>query len=276
MKTNELQKLVDNYISTIDYNLNNIEDAINADEADINNLLPRYKEILTTTSSNVSERWLKREKYLRTEFVLSVLSDKYPKQRLTLSLAIDAMINILDDFYDEDLPKKQKQVFLIELLRTSSLAYSRMPNTDFVKELGIYLDKLITLAIAEDYFLNLIKKTNNLEKVVKYSKTLLLNRAMDIDYFAQIGLSSIEDSTMPFRIFRALNILKKDILDIERDLEAGQETVVTNICGRDFEKKKYFNKLSSDILSESKVENIELKKMIENEIVEIEKLASQL
>ncbi len=275
----DIQKIVENYRESISLNIDVIRSEIN-DNPVINDkeTIKLYEEILSKTSQVVSERWLKKEKYLRTKHTVSVFGDNFPKDLLILSLCVDAMVNILDDFYDEPLSKEQKQIYLIELLRVNSIINCKIPSLNLLADLGEYFDKLITLAIAENFILQQIKENLEFEFVISQGSSLLLTRAYDMDIFVQIAEHNNTQNTLiyEFRILRALNILKKDILDLRRDIETDQESIVTCVYQSDLPNESVLVGIANKILSQKKDKRAKLQRlsdMINNEAEEIKSLA---
>jgi len=279
----DIQKIVENYRESISLNLDDINSEIIKNPViSEKEILSLFQELLSNTSYVVSERWLKKEKYLRTKYTLSVFGESFPQDRLTLSLCVDAMVNILDDFYDEALTKKQKQIYLIELLRVISIINQNIPSLELSVEFGKYFDKLITLAVCENFNLKQMKENLNDDFVISTGASLLLTRAYDMDIFVQIAESNNSHNTllMEFRLLRALSILKKDILDLKRDIETDQESIVTFVFQSNLATQKILIDISNKILTNKllKINNIpnKLSDMINNEANEIISLAKQI
>ena len=185
-----------------------------------------YEDILYVSCKNLTKKWSSERKYIRTLFIEKAFSNFYPKKYLKISLYIDAIVNILDDLLDEKMDKKEKTFYIIEFLRIFSLYNYEKPNNNIQIAMGRYFNKLITLAIAENHFINLLKKEKKERKIIEYSINYFNLRCLDIDIFNEIIFTDYKASDNEkekirkiARIFRALNILKKDIKDIEYDLK---------------------------------------------------------
>jgi len=279
----DLEKIVNIYRSSISHNLENIENEFQENPNFFGkDLLNQYNDILSKTSQVVSERWIKKEKYLRTKYAYNVYKDEYPQDLLVLSLCIDAMINILDDFYDENLSKEKKQIYLIELLRVNSFINQHMPSLDLLNELGFYFDKLITLAVAENFSLAEMKRNDNEDFIKNTATSILLTRASDVDIFVQLAeyKNNITSLVKDFRLFRALNILKKDILDLENDIASGQESVVTFLHQSSIDANQVLISVSKSLIAldtkGSTSASRRLSDMINSEVNEILLLARNL
>lgn len=235
MKNTNLKKeLVAKYQTTVDDNVKIIEKIFTDLGIDSSTYLDEYKTILHRSSEYVSGRWEKGEKYTRTEFVMSAFGSRYPESIVGLSLSIDAMINILDDLLDENLEPKIKMLFVVEYLRAFAIYNSLITNSMINERMSSYFNKLIMLAVFENAILSEFKKNSDLSKMSFMATELLISRAQDIDIFVEIALLSSKFSEIDkelilksARYFRAVNIFKKDILDIRHDKENGQETLVT-------------------------------------------------
>jgi len=253
-KIKNMQKNIKKYKQTIKKNISNIKSFLK----DLRMKEPPislYEKILTSCSNEVTSRWSSGRKYCRTFFVQQAFKELYPQKYIQLSLSLDAMVNILDDLLDEKMEKEIKIKYVLEFLRNFAVYNSLVSNLnsfEIQKKVAKYFDKLITLAIAEGFYEKLISREKNLAKVVKWSSNLLLCRAMDIDIFVEIALLGCKNlkKTSPIkksaRVFRAVNILKKDIQDIEHDLKNNIPTVVTLVISKKvFDFSEYINSLLS-------------------------------
>ena len=194
--------------------------------------LSLYESVLNQSSDQIISNWLSGRKYTRTLFTQKAFGKLYPMKYTKLSLCIDAMVNILDDFFDEILDKRTKANYIIEFLRVFSTYENECPRK-IHKALKNYFEKLITLAVAEGFYQQQIVQEKDINKIAKDSADLLVCRRQDIDVFIEIALLTYKNrKVIPQikkigRIFRALNILKKDIKDIEHDTKNNIDTVVT-------------------------------------------------
>ena len=250
-----MKQLTKIYESTTKENLDEIKNILKKCEMDKSLNIASYEKILSVSTDNVSKKWKSGRKYARTYFVAQAFGSHYPEKYLKFSMLFDAMVNILDDFFDEDLSKEEKGLYVLEFLRVFSLYNIYCPNIKIQKDTALYFNKLITLAIGENTYFNLIKKEKQIEKIVKYSADLLLCRAMDIDIFVEIALieknnKKEENLKKIAKIFRAINIFKKDIDDIEHDQKNNIETVTINVVNRNDQNfSEYTNKLLDFLIS---------------------------
>lgn len=284
------KKLSKSYKETLRGNFVDINDILIEFNIDKSKLFPVCRYLLESSSDNIVNKWLTKKKYVRTAFVLRAFSKSYPLNGLKKSLMIDAMVNILDDLLDEKLSQDDKKLYVLEYLRVFSNFLSTCPDKYILKALGKYINRLITLAIAEFEFLNFISKEKNRRKIIDLSFKLLSLRSQDIDIFVQIpmhldkGLKS-EKLLKNFRIFRVVNLLKKDLADIDHDKQNNQETLVTYMLKRkDYEFKGFISDLKErfkieheKVLSRYQDKNASdivqrLNKMFEEELLEIDNL----
>lgn len=200
--------------------------------------LSLYEDILNCSSSQITSKWLSGRKYCRTHFVQKMFGKLYPIKHTQSSLCIDAMVNILDDLLDEPLNKKSKAEYVIEFLRIFSIYNSEYTSKKNQKSIEKYFNKLITLAIAENFYQKQIIQEQNINKIVSKSIDLLICRGMDMDIFIEIALSEFKNKKAMqnikkiSRIFRAINILKKDIKDIQHDQKNNIETVIILVLSK--------------------------------------------
>jgi len=277
------------YQESLEKNIDDISKILDDLEMTFPDLMQIYKRALLASSENIANKWASERKYQRTYFVQTAFSNFYPKEITELSLYIDAMVNILDDLFDENLNKEVKGLYILEFSRVFSLYNYCYPDKKIQEMVGQYFNKLIVLALTEDIYGKLIKEEKDLNKIVKYSAELLLCRAMDIDIFIEIALQDQGDKSDNIRkigrIFRALSILKKDVKDIEHDTKNNIDTVITDIVSK---KEILFNeyiesliahlldradKINKDDVSEEvKTPTEGFSKMIKNIIKEIKEI----
>lgn len=265
------------YEKELDENILRIEKIIK--DLQLEDKLPilLYKDILSKSMQVVTNNWRTQKKYCRTLFVMKILENEYSKKNLSTSINLDAMINILDDLFDENLDLQRRKLYILEYLRIFP-NFIETYNEDASREqIASYFNKLITLAMAEQSYLNQIKSTSDLDEIIKTSAELLITRAMDIDVFANLGVSGkkwsgeqLKNYRNNIRIFRALNILKKDLLDIQDDLEKNQESLVTFIYqNRSDELDKYLIGLTNLLINKvniQKYKNSDVPERLKNEI----------
>jgi len=239
-----LDKLKKIYEETAEENLRDIKQILKNNRVEDLDLIQRCDSILFSTPHHVSNKWSCYRKYVRTLFVKEAFSKFYPNKYLEISLYIDALVNILDDLLDEELNKQEKSLYVLELLRDFSLYHRKEIPRTIQNDVFHYFNKLLALAIAERHYINLIKKEESLEKIMNYSIKSFNLRSLDIDIFVEIALAGNniknkmggEKIKKIARIFRAINLIKKDINDIKYDKSHNLETVITIMASK---KKKY-------------------------------------
>ncbi|MBD3363226.1 hypothetical protein GF362_05890 [Candidatus Dojkabacteria bacterium] len=238
MKSQEAtSQVVSFYRQSISQNLKIIKKILKTFEIDDEPITTTSQDILTDSSKLISSKWLEERKYLRSNFILEGFGELYPTSILQLSVNIDAMINILDDLLDENINNEIKTLYIFEFLRIFSIYSYKSKKIEINDLMGNYINKLITLAVSESYYLKQIKNNLDLEYVMQASIKTLTLRSLDIDVFVELVMQTlgIYDKNefniirMSSRLFRAVNILKKDIDDIDYDIKNEQETLVTYI-----------------------------------------------
>lgn len=244
-----MKKNINLYQKKIRENIESIEKQLKNLEIEDEIPIDIYRNALKESAKQVTAKWSSGRKYCRTLFVQNAFGDLYPDKYTELSLFVDAMVNILDDFFDEELGKEVKGLYILEYLKLFSLFNFSEHSNRLKDDLGVYFNKLITLALAEDFYEKRIAKSNDLGDIVSDSAKLLLCRGMDIDIFTRIALldSRAKDSNDNLlklaRIFRALNIFKKDIKDLEHDRANGIQTVTVTVEDKGIDYKEYSKSL---------------------------------
>ncbi len=284
-----MKKNIELYRRTVYKNIKNIEKILI--DLKIEDEIPIiiYDKFLNQSVEQVIEKWETGRKYCRTEFIQKAFEKEYLKELTELSLFVDSAVNILDDLLDEDIDKNNKTLMMVEVTRVFSLLNFSCPSKKIQIILGEYFNKLITLALSENLYQNKILKDNNFKNIIDNSANLLLYRGMDIDFFSEIALINfknkniIEDIKYLARIFRAINIFKKDIKDIKHDRKNNINTVTLTILNKKINFSDYSVKLVEDLISriDLRYENIDrkyyfifnnFKRMIEKEKKEIIKI----
>jgi len=254
-----MKEIISIYKKSVDKNLKDISSIL--EKLDIKNpeVILSCKKILNLSADNVINKWLSGRKYSRTVFVKQAFGKFYPKKYLEISMSIDAMINILDDLIDEKVDDKEKTLFILEFLRVYSLYNSENPKGKIQIALGHDFNKLISIAISEGIYQKMIAKEKNIEKIIEYSVQIFGCRGTDINIFNEIALTDVKNNNAAKkikeigRIFRAVNIFKKDIKDINYDKKMGMETIITIMSSRkDYNFLEYAEKLLDQFLEKAK------------------------
>ncbi|HHD92611.1 MAG TPA: hypothetical protein ENL06_03270 [Candidatus Portnoybacteria bacterium] len=243
------------YQNSINQNLSIIKDILNDLNLKNKDLSDQYSKTLALSSSKIANKWLSGRKYCRTLFAQQAFKNRYPKKHTLFSLQIDALVNILDDLLDEQLSPEEKTFYILEFLRVFSLHEKDCPE-QIKKDLGIYINQLITLAVAEEFYQQRVQKETDFDKIVDISTSLLICRGMDMDIFTQIALISQRNispenkrTIVHFgRLFRAINILKKDVDDISHDQKNKIKTMTTIVLKKKINFSDYLQQVSLSII----------------------------
>ncbi|MFH1445500.1 MAG: hypothetical protein ABIF08_03405 [Nanoarchaeota archaeon] len=244
-----------------------------------------FMSIVEQSMEGIINNWVSGKKYTRTLFMGQVMGDMYPQEAVELSLSVDSIINILDDILDENLDKNTNAAYIVEIIRILAVFTSKLSDETQRKSVENYFNKIISIAIGEQVYKNMIKNENNPEKIIDLITEVYACRSLDMDIFVELPLLEISLSPSDVsrmlvlgRHFRTLNLIKKDIDDIERDRIAETETGVTLSIekGNPIE---ILRTITERVVADSKQINLDeqthladnFKKMIENEKQEINK-----
>ncbi len=238
------------YKKGINGNIDSIIEIIKNLEMTINPPIDLFKQLLNKSSDQIIFNWSSGRKYSRTSFVQKSFENHFPNHLLPLFLSIDATVNILDDLLDEDMDKEKRGNYIVEILRNLPTYTDKNIPTEIRKSINEYFNKLIVLAVSEDFYKLNIQNEDNLDEIIKKSVSLLKCRAMDIDIFTDIALANYKSNNQIDiknlnRLFRSLNIFKKDLLDIPYDKEKGMETIAILVLNRN---KNYFQEYAMRII----------------------------
>lgn len=201
-----------------------------------------YRSVLVDSSRMVKGKWETGRKYARTAFVRKALGSSYPEELTEKSLSVDSIINILDDLFDEKLDTLTKSLLIIETgVLLGFLNKHEMYTKKVAKIFGEYLYKIVFMGLTERILKEALTKTEGTESFFRIALSIYLARSMDIDFFVQIVDKKLMGEA---RTFRALNLIKKDMDDIEHDIENENDTPITILYKRDKELLKEFIEFS--------------------------------
>jgi len=235
----DMNEIISIYNDSVNNNLKMIENIIRSDIGlGDPHLMELFKETLQTSKNELVKKWRTGKKYLRTLAAVKAFPD-YPVDSLKISISIDAIINILDDLLDEKLEKRAKNYYIVEIIRT--LANYHYQNNDEIIRLciGNYFNKCMTIAILEKHFYDLVRNENREDELLKYLTYVYDIRSLDIDVFIEIPLLESNifhvkgDVLKAARSYRALELIKKDFLDVEHDGDSGIDTLFTILWDRE-------------------------------------------
>lgn len=224
--------LIENYLVTLYDDVEKLKNVL--DHLDILDSIDirKFGDVLNISAQNLVNKWKNQSKILRTEVMYSIIPD-YPDDVLEKSILLDAMINLLDDMYDENLTKEDVGLYVIELIRLLS-NINRQKLSDIEREkISEYFIKILGIAIVESKYRDKIKNSNHFSEVIKYSIECYDCKSMDFDIFIELPLLKmdvnprVQDHIVSLgEVYRAISIILKDIKDIEHDTQNNIETPI--------------------------------------------------
>lgn len=236
---NKIKKISIDSIRKILDNLINDSDVIDA----------YLNKIIEESSSTLVSKWKVNKKILRTSYMYRLIPN-YPEKILELSIIIDAIVNLLDDLYDEILSKEQRALIIIELLRLLPFVIKPYPKPVGLK-ISEYFNKILTVALTESIYKQLIEETIDLNEKLKYFIECYNFKSKDIDLFVELPLielgineESIKNTVSLFNIYRALHIISKDIMDISHDLKNHTFTPIILLMQTENDFRSYMNRVT--------------------------------
>ena len=225
-KNDVTETLIERYLSMVELNLSCIDDTVHEKDGQ-----SPLEQMIRRAAGNLTEKWRRGRKTLRTEVAYRALRG-YPDSTLNTSLTLDAMINLLDDIYDEALGKEEMALYIVELIRT-------IANMNHLLEEGKrammeqYFNKILVIAFSEMHYRTGIKESVSYEEKLSNVIRCYDVKSTDMDVFIELPLRAmgLDDETTPMytrmgRVHRAVSIIVKDLDDLEHDVEAGEETPV--------------------------------------------------
>ncbi len=179
------------------------------------------------TTSLLTDKWRSGRKVVRTIFAVKAFPN-YPNECLKISLYIDAMVNLLDDIFDELMSKYERSLHIVEFIKVMSLFFSELfreaRSAEIAGAMSKYLSKILCVAASEIHYGSRIREMSELDDIVEYSIKCYDYRAMDVDVFFEIPMIKLYGNVNPdllslARNFRAVNLILKDYRDIQHDIK---------------------------------------------------------
>jgi len=191
----------------------------------------QYMHMTRLSTDNLIEKWRTGRKTLRTEIAYRGIAD-YPDSNLETSLLLDAMINLLDDVYDEAMGKDEMSLYIVELISTIAKMSSVIGDEEreTVEE---YFQKILLIAFSELLYRNRINEAASHEERRSLVTRCYEVKSMDMDAFIELPLRAKgydEESVSRWvelgRVHRAISIIIKDLEDLDHDRGVGEQTPV--------------------------------------------------
>ncbi len=189
--------------------------------------------ILGRSCDNLTSTWISGRKYVRTYYIMEAFP-AYSKHAQELSIKLDAMVNLLDDLLDENLSREEKALYIVELLRIISNFSRHNKDKTLSDYIGRYFNELICIASLEDIYCRKIEKEKDKFELIDHMIKIYDCKSNDMNIFADIALqdlgisdkASYDAVKSSARHFRAINLISKDLNDIEHDLEQGTDSII--------------------------------------------------
>ncbi len=230
-------------------------------------------------------KWKKNRKSLRTLPVVNVynnvLDEKLSNSVVESLLCLDAWIGSMDDEIDtKNISKRDKIFNICNTAFSGGIGILNLPEgeKEGLRNLFFeYLTELFQIPNVEKKTLLAIKEAKSDVREVKFVRSFYSYRSIDIDLFAKIPgiVNDIDDKVFgtvvkDLEVFRARELILKDIVDVERDLKDEDFTALMVLMDKydDFDKvigevEDVLNYFSYSDFSRGKYRKV-LKKLEEN------------
>jgi len=153
---------------------------------------------------------------------------------------LNATINVLDDIIDtRNLEKPDKIKLTANVAFAGMLAFTNIPASQrdrVVDTIIQYLTELFQIPLVEARSLTAIQEATSIDEIVQASSTCYAYRSRDINAFATLSgiLHGMDDELLSqladdLRVYRAHELIFKDITDIQVDLRDGDPTPIIAI-----------------------------------------------
>jgi len=228
-------------------------------EMDVDKIFDSVNEISDFSSDYITNLWKTGKKVCRTQYVIDSMKDTYPYRILNISLAIDAAVNNLDELLDENLTKEKKAIHIIELSKNIGYIQDQHLTKKQRKAILTYFkDKIPIIAGGEKYYTSKIENAKDENEILHLGKKFYDTRIIDMDIFIELPLienkiyEEYNKILKSSRGFRAVNLIKKDLKDMEKDENNEINTLFTIVKQKNLDPKYYAKKIASEYFEELK------------------------
>lgn len=217
-----------------------------------------------------NQKFSSGRKSFRTGYAQDAFGKYYPREAYPYSWVIDIYTAAMDDLYDDsnapDLERK------LNVLGSNKSVIAMLSWPEILRnEAILHLQKMLIIGLGEAENTMKLKTVSEESEAIDIAKKCYFIRAIDMDFAVRIpsiylNLSSeeIESIENSGRCFRAVNLCKKDINDVDHDRKHETETPITIFLDKEFE----IDELKSSLLNDSLGVLEEIIENAENEIVE--------
>lgn len=219
------------------------------------------------------EDWKNSRKTLRTIPTLELLEEKFSKEideKLVKALtALDLQINTLDDIVDTKDPEKEERIKMATQAAYSPLLLQQNldEKEEIIQTLSRYYYQTLQTTKIEGKKLEELKRAGKDQKIIEAAEQSYQYRARDIEIFGEVVGSYLEleeekkgELIAELKDLRAIEILWKDLRDIERDIQDEDPTPIIVLMEK-FEVSKAYEIIASiynDLAEEVEAKSQEL------------------
>lgn len=228
-----------------------------------------WNELQEKIEEYTENRIVTGRKYLRTEFVKNAFGKHYPEKAYMYSKVLDDYTASMDDLYDD--VKMSEEEIRINILLVHKTVMNLLFWPNIMRKIALeHFEKMIRIAFIQEFTNSMLNQTKNEENALKIAIKNYEGRAIDIDFAIKIPLCFMKltkKEKMKIieagRIFRAFNLLIKDIKDLSLDEFHNTDTPVVIFRRKNFNIEKLKERMYD--LSIARIQ--ELKKNQSNEII---------
>lgn len=229
-----------------------------AGDISIPGVLEVVSQIYDNSTLNTINKWMNKLKVCRTKYVMEAMGDKYPMKIAAASVAVDAIVNNYDDNLDEDLSPEEKVYGTFDSGRGFGFLIGdndlNSEQRNIIRDYYMYTMPII--GGGEFASLDLIEKLEDENEILKIGKGYYDIRIKDMDVYPALALNELgyksEAIMRAARNFRAVNLIKKDLDDVPKDMKNDNKTVLTIAHKKGFNLRELARKLAQPYLKDFK------------------------
>lgn len=242
----------------------------NIDEEIKEKALGLYSEVSRKIETYFDQKFSSGRKSFRTGYAQEAFGKYYPKEAYPYSKSIDIYTAAMDDLYDDSNAPDQERKLNVLASNKNVISILSWPE-NLKNEAALHFQKMFIIGLGEAENTMKLKSVSTENEAIDVAKKCYFLRAIDMDFAVRIpsiylNLSPEEkrDIEKSGRCFRAVNLCKKDINDVDHDRKHETETPITIFLDKQFD----IEHLKSSLIEDSLEILEEIIKNSKSEIVE--------
>lgn len=185
----------------------------------------------------IPKMWEQRKKSCRSATIIPLIrilyNDKIPKELINSLISLDVKINTFDELLDKDSLKNfEKAAFVMSNLFSDLSIIEFAGNNEIIDNYKKYLTDIVTIPYIEKRTYKKILETEKSKEGIYEAFKSYKYRSKDISIFIELpninlNLNINQKLKKQIYTYRMLELLSKDLLDLEDDIENNETKPTT-------------------------------------------------